>query len=226
MQIQISLLCSLLFLFSWIPATITSVEHGRSIFHKDQSMVELTLDNLFLPQSGYLQFLLQYCTDYFKATHSYKESFPRSLGIDDLNAFVLTEQGLLIIFQNYIPNILGDALEVLLIPYSTLKSFIDPQGPIHFPLNFKISQHDHLSKISCDPPRNDKIIEYDEKTICFLEEQLPELFEAAVKQAYWQALAFGSSVLISRDGALVEIFPDGTQRVIKELPPPTPVIPD
>ena len=225
MQIQVPLLCFSLFLFSWISATITSKEHDRCVFHRDQSITKVTLDSLFLPKSGDLQFLLQCCTDCFKIAHFYKESFFSTLRVDDLNTFILAEEGLLIIFQNYIPNILEDGPEVLLIPYSILKSFMDPQDPIHFPLNCKISQHDCLSKINYDPPRNGKIIEYDEKTICFLEEQLPELFEAAVKQAYWQALASGGSVLISRDGALVEIFPDGTERVIKELPTTTLVIP-
>ena len=209
MQIQVPLLCFSLFLFSWISATITSTEHDRCVFHRDQSITEVTLDNLFLPKSSDLQFLLQCCNDCFKIAHFYKESFFSTLRVDDLNTFILAEDG----------------PEVLLIPYSILKSFIDPQDPIYFPLNCKISQHDCLSKINYDPPRNGKIIEYDEKTICFLEEQLPELFEAAVKQAYWQALASGGSVLISRDGALVEIFPDGTERVIKELPTTILVIP-
>jgi hypothetical protein len=34
-----------------------------------------------------------------------------------------------------------------------------------------------------------------EATISYLEEYIPELAEAATKQAYWQALATGSSVL-------------------------------
>lgn len=57
-----------------------------------------------------------------------------------------------------------------------------------------------------------------------LEEHIPDLAEAAVKQAYLQALAAGSSVLVSEDGALVEIFPDGAKKVIKQLEPQTAVI--
>lgn len=60
-----------------------------------------------------------------------------------------------------------------------------------------------------------------EKAMCFLEQHIPELAEAAFKQAYWAALASGSSVLISENGNLVEVFPDGTQKFIKRLPPPT-----
>lgn len=58
-----------------------------------------------------------------------------------------------------------------------------------------------------------------EEAMCFLEEHIPELARVAFKQAYWAALASGSSVLISEHGNLVEIFPNGKQRFIKRLPP-------
>ena len=63
-----------------------------------------------------------------------------------------------------------------------------------------------------------------EKAMCFLEEHIPELAEVAFKQAYWSALASGSSVLISENGNLVEVFPDGKQKIIKPLPPSIPVV--
>ena len=63
-----------------------------------------------------------------------------------------------------------------------------------------------------------------DEAISFLEEHIPELAEPAFKQAYWAALASGSSVLVSEKGSLVEIFPDGKQKFIKKLPPSTPVV--
>jgi hypothetical protein len=63
-----------------------------------------------------------------------------------------------------------------------------------------------------------------EKAMCFLEEHIPELAEVAFKQAYWAALASGSSVLISENGNLVEMFPDGKRNFIKHLAPSIPVI--
>ena len=54
----------------------------------------------------------------------------------------------------------------------------------------------------------------------FLEEHIPDLASAAVKQAYWQALASGSSVLMCEVGNLIEIHPDGTRKIIKKLSPP------
>jgi hypothetical protein len=63
----------------------------------------------------------------------------------------------------------------------------------------------------------------EEKNIEFLEEHIPELAEAAVTQAYWQALASGNSVLESENGVIYEVFPDGTRKVVKNIEPPVPV---
>lgn len=57
-----------------------------------------------------------------------------------------------------------------------------------------------------------------EKAIDYLEQHIPELAEIAFKQAYWAALASGSSVLVTENGKLVEFFPDGTRKFIKKLP--------
>lgn len=64
-----------------------------------------------------------------------------------------------------------------------------------------------------------------EESISFLEEHIPELAGAAFKQAYWAALASGSSVLASENGNLIEVFPNGKHKFIKHLPPSTTVIP-
>ena len=61
-----------------------------------------------------------------------------------------------------------------------------------------------------------------EEEIDYLEAHIPELADAAFTQAYWQALAAGSSVMISEGDALYEIFPNGTRRFVKNIEPPTP----
>ena len=58
-----------------------------------------------------------------------------------------------------------------------------------------------------------------EKTIDYLEQAIPELAQAATRQAYWQALAAGSSVLVSENGVIKEMFPDGTSRVVEKTAP-------
>jgi hypothetical protein len=40
----------------------------------------------------------------------------------------------------------------------------------------------------------------------YIEAQLPELMATATKQAYWQTLQSGHSVLIAENGFLVEVF--------------------
>lgn len=58
-----------------------------------------------------------------------------------------------------------------------------------------------------------------EKVIDYLEERIPELAAAATKIAYWQALASGSSVLISEKGNIVQVFPDGSRKIVQESAP-------
>jgi hypothetical protein len=62
-------------------------------------------------------------------------------------------------------------------------------------------------------------MENNEKAIDYLEAHIPELAEAAVKQAYWQALASGSSVLVSENGIIKEVFPDGTSKITQQNAP-------
>jgi hypothetical protein len=58
-----------------------------------------------------------------------------------------------------------------------------------------------------------------EETLDFLESHVPALGEAATRAAFVATLAAGQSTLIAVDGALYEIFPDGSRRFVKELPP-------
>ena len=54
-----------------------------------------------------------------------------------------------------------------------------------------------------------------EKALDYLEQQIPSLSAAAVDVAYWQALAAGQKVLISDEGGIYEVSPDGTQTFVK-----------
>ena len=54
----------------------------------------------------------------------------------------------------------------------------------------------------------------------FLEQQIPILAETAMKQAYWQTLTSGNSVMIAENGFLVEVSPDGSRKVVKEIGKP------
>jgi hypothetical protein len=58
-----------------------------------------------------------------------------------------------------------------------------------------------------------------EKVIDYLEQQIPQLAVLALKQAYWQALSSGSSVLVAKNNVLIKVSPDGSEEVIKQLTP-------
>ena len=58
-----------------------------------------------------------------------------------------------------------------------------------------------------------------ETTIDYLENQIPALSASAITVAYWDTLASGQSVLETENGAIYEVFPDGTRRWIKQIEP-------
>ena len=57
----------------------------------------------------------------------------------------------------------------------------------------------------------------DDKTLDFLEQQIPDLMAAAITVAYNDALARGESVLQVEGDNLVEQFPDGSKRIIEKI---------
>ena len=63
----------------------------------------------------------------------------------------------------------------------------------------------------------------DEKTIQFVENQIPELAGQATHQAFWHSLSSGDTVLVSQEGQLWEVFPDGHRQYVKDLTGPTTV---
>lgn len=56
-----------------------------------------------------------------------------------------------------------------------------------------------------------------EENIDFLENQIPELAEFALQQAYWQALSSGNVVTVLENNEIIEISPDGKRRVIRVI---------
>jgi len=58
-----------------------------------------------------------------------------------------------------------------------------------------------------------------EQEIQNLEEQFPYVAETSIKQAYFNALSCGSSVLAVENDELVEVFPDGKQKLVRKIEP-------
>lgn len=100
----------------------------RTYWQNDGIVRELSLDDLFL--SGYREWLFQYCEDYFKSNRCgyYDDDDHSWVGFnpEHLDAFLLTEKGLLLIFQNYVVSGYDDYPMTLLIPYNKLITIANP----------------------------------------------------------------------------------------------------
>jgi hypothetical protein len=66
-------------------------------------------------------------------------------------------------------------------------------------------------------------MELSEKTIQYVEDQIPEMAEQATRQAFWNTLATGNSVIVAQQGQLWEVYPDGSRRFIKDITGPVTV---
>lgn len=106
----------------------------KTFCQQDGTIQELSLDNLFL--SGYREWLFQYCEGYFKSNRCgyYDDDDHSWVGFNskDLDAFLLTEKGLLLLFQNYVVSGYDDHPTTLLIPYNKLISIANPANLTFF----------------------------------------------------------------------------------------------
>jgi hypothetical protein len=58
-----------------------------------------------------------------------------------------------------------------------------------------------------------------------LESRFPAVSGQAFSEARRQVLESGQSVLQSEGGFIYRVFPDGRKEVVKQIAPPTPVVP-
>ena len=100
----------------------------KTFWQQNNTIRELSLDDLFLPE--YREWLFQYCEDYFKSNrcgYDYDDDHSWiGFNPDHLDAFLLTEKGLLLIFQNYVVSGYDDYPMTLLIPYNKLITIANP----------------------------------------------------------------------------------------------------
>ena len=69
-----------------------------------------------------------------------------------------------------------------------------------------------------DPPIN-------EQQLDLLESSFPAASGVAFSMAFQQAVAAGLDVLVSENGAIFQVSPDGSRQFVKEIPPPIPAEP-
>jgi hypothetical protein len=102
----------------------------KTFCQQDGTIHELSLDDLFLP--GYRKWLFQYCEGYFKSNRCgyYDDDDHSWIGFnpEHLDAFLLTEKGLLLLFQNYVVSGYDDLPMTLLIPYTKLSRIVNPDS--------------------------------------------------------------------------------------------------
>ncbi len=102
----------------------------KTFCQQDGIIQELSLDDIFLP--GYREWLFQYCEGYFKSSRCgyYDDDDHSWVGFNpkDLDAFLLTEKGLLLLFQNYVVSGYDDCPMTLLIPYTKLSHILNPDS--------------------------------------------------------------------------------------------------
>ncbi len=102
----------------------------RVFWQNNDTILLLTIDDILLPHGK--DWLFHYCHNYFKENHW---GYYSDTDIDDwdpfeprhLDSFLLTDEGLLLIFQNYTVCGLMDEPITFLISYDKLRSILKPE---------------------------------------------------------------------------------------------------
>lgn len=63
-----------------------------------------------------------------------------------------------------------------------------------------------------------------ENEIDEMERRFPDVARVAFAEAYRRTLAAGHRVLVSDNGFIYEVFPDGTRKMVKAIQPPAMVV--
>jgi hypothetical protein len=107
---------------------------GRNFWQKGDSIIEIAIADLFIKESNWCNYLLQYCDRYFRSLnygyYGQRLNFNPELIPEHLNAFLITDKGITIIFPSYVVGGWADGPDIISIPYRDLKAFIDPMGPL------------------------------------------------------------------------------------------------
>jgi hypothetical protein len=78
----------------------------------------------------------------------------------------------------------------------------------------------YIAAMNTTPPMMPPDTSDPDRTLDYLELQIPSLSAAAVDVAFWQALGSGQAVLVSDDGGVYQTYPDGTRKLIKTTAQP------
>jgi len=110
-------------------------EFSHTINYDLEAGREVTLGDLFLPNSNYLEKISNYCINELRK-QPYSDSFPTEGAnptLENYRNWNITPDGLMITFDAYqvAPGAAGP--QIVLVPYGELNGFFDPLGPLNVP---------------------------------------------------------------------------------------------
>ncbi|HTX90085.1 MAG TPA: RsiV family protein [Anaerolineales bacterium] len=116
----------------YIAGAAHPVSHSRTVTYDLEAGSDVTLDQLFLPNSNYLDLIANYCSTElgkrnidFGANSSGAAPLP-----ENYTNWNVTAQGLLITFDEYQVAAYVAGPQEVTVPYSELQSIIDPHGTL------------------------------------------------------------------------------------------------
>jgi hypothetical protein len=106
--------------------------HTRTVNYDLEAGKNLTLSDLFLPGSDYLERIANYCITQLRTRNIDFESFSSGANAipENYGNWNITADGLLITFDEYQVAPYAAGAQEVVVPYSELHSVIDPHGPI------------------------------------------------------------------------------------------------
>ena len=93
---------------------------------------ELALGDLFLPNSNYLEAISNYCIAELSKQPFFDSAFQEGAQptLENYRNWNITKDGLMITFDEYQVAPYAAGPQTVVVPYSTLQTVINPQGPL------------------------------------------------------------------------------------------------
>jgi len=106
--------------------------HSRTVNYDLETGTDLSLDQLFLPGSNYLQVIANYCIAQLETRNIDFEAFASGADPTPANysSWNITPDGLQINFDEYQVAAYAAGPQIVTVPYAELQSVIDPNGPL------------------------------------------------------------------------------------------------
>jgi hypothetical protein len=116
----------------YISGAAHPVTHSRTVTYDLETGSDVTLDQLFLPNSNYLDLIANYCKgELSKRNIDFAEFSNGAQALpENYTNWNVTQDGLLITFDEYQVAAYAAGAQQVTVPYSELKSAIDPHGPL------------------------------------------------------------------------------------------------